>query len=567
MKKLLIISTMLLPLVAWSQDLSTEVVVDRTVAVELPEASPIPGVGPALSMPQRDDHGLSISDYTMTTDFSPSANDATKWIYSGVPVPPTSRGYAWLGYFPAFNLGAGIGYKVLDSNTNKLDVSVGYEGASWHGIGSGDKKPTQRYNTVSLRGGYGHLFKNGAILSAKASYSHDALRVPFFSPVEDADAAQSYNHGNFEAGIRRDGTTNYSAKASFRFFSVGDDVYAGAPDSPVPGAPAISGASDKMFNLDGHIGTKTGERSSIRLAANFGYLDANGHQIVLGMPGEVSSQLWKAGLNPTFDVTLGNIDVRLGIHADLCKYTEKTKFHLAPDVAVVWHAAKWGELYVSADGGQKFNTLSELYDYSVFAPGFSIFEPSWTKVDGVAGIRVGSFGGFSADIHAGYSASDDVPLVGLLSWNAGRVAPSFVAQNITGWHAGAKFTYKYSDLLTAFVGGEVYSHGRGKGYMALRDNARATLDAGIDVKATNRLSVSASYKLRACRFAYVDTPTAFTTLNLGNVSDLGIGATYRFDDKLAFFARVENLLCRRYLIVPGIQSRRLHGLVGASYSF
>lgn len=568
MKKLLIISAILLPLCAWAQDLSTEVVVDRTVAVELPEASPIPGVGPALAMPQRADHGLSVSDYTMTTDFTPSATDAVKWVYTGVPVPPATRGYAWLGYFPAYNLGAGVGYKVLNSDTDRLDVSAGFEGASWHGIGSGDTKPSQRYNTVALRGNYRHVFKSGLVLSAKAAYSHDGLRVPYFSPVEDADAPQSLNHGAFEAGIRRDGTTNYSAKASFRFFSVGDDIYAGALDSPVPGASALPGASDKLFNFDGHIGTKTGDNSSIRLGVNFGYLNTEGQQITDGTPKTIHPDLYKVGLNPAFDISLGEVDVRLGIHTDLCKYIDKTRLHVSPDVAVVWHAAKWGEIYVAAGGGQKFNTLGDLYDYSVFAPGFSTFAPMWTKVDGVAGIRVGSFGGFSADIHAGYAASNDVPVVGLISWGpVRRVAPTFVARNITGWHAGAKFTYKYSDILTAYVEGEVYTHGRNKGYMALRDNARATLGAGVEVKPIDRFSVSASYKLRACRFAYIETPDFSKTVNLRNVSDLGLGATYRFDDKLAFFLRAENLLCRRYLILPGIQSRRLHGLVGASYSF
>ena len=121
--------------------------------------------------------------------------------------------------------------------------------------------------------------------------------------------------------------------------------------------------------------------------------------------------------------------------------------------------------------------------------------------------------------------------------------------------------------MTAYVEGEVYTHGRNKGYVALRDNARGTLGAGVEVKPVDRLSVSASYKLRACRFAYIETPDFSKTVNLRNVSDLGLGATYRFDDKLAFFVRAENLLCRRYLILPGIQSRRLHGLVGASYSF
>ncbi|MDE6158321.1 MAG: hypothetical protein K2F78_09300, partial [Muribaculaceae bacterium] len=54
---------------------------------------------------------------------------------------------------------------------------------------------------------------------------------------------------------------------------------------------------------------------------------------------------------------------------------------------------------------------------------------------------------------------------------------------------------------------------------------------------------------------------------MGNISDLSAGGNYRLTDAISVFAKVENILCRRTLILPGVQSRRMHGLVGASLLF
>ena len=211
----------------------------------------------------------------------------------------------------------------------------------------------------------------------------------------------------------------------YRFFDVADDVIVGAPDSPVPGTVAFDGASDNYFGANGHIGAWISDKSAVKIGVDIAHQNASGIRHDMFSPIRVNNSRWIIGLNPTFTFSIKNFDVRLGIHADYCSSTSKALFLVAPDVGIVWNAAKWAEVYFDADGGERFNSLSDLYNYSVFAPGFSVFDTMWNKVDAKAGIRLGSFRGFSAGVHAAYAATSDAPMPDILSFDSGRTAAAF----------------------------------------------------------------------------------------------------------------------------------------------
>ena len=564
MKKILFLS-IFLPLCGFAQDLSTEVVVDRTVVVDLPEASPLPGVGPALSLPQRDSHNLQLSDYTLAADFAPGVVRTATPPFTGIAVPPAYRGFAWLGYFPTYNLGAGVGYKVLDSAADRLNVAAGFEGASWHGLGNSETKPSQRYNSFDILADYSHIFKSGLKLYAKADYGHDALSVPYFSTIV-GDAPQSYDHAAFEAGVAREGNISYEARAFYRLFIVNDKVFTWSPYASVSGSLAYPGARESHFGVDGSLSVRMRSTSVFRLGIEVEGFNTRGFFPRYSDIGERDVHAWNIGLDPSFRFSAGNFDVRLGLQVDFSEHTDGFEFRIAPDCGVVWHAAGWAEVYAEATGGQRYNSLYDIYNYSVFAPGSSVYETMSTRIDFLAGIRLGSFGGFSADIHGGYADTEDVPMPGVFVYSDGRAVSCFAGRHVYGWRAGASFSYSYADIVKARVDADLYPHGEGRGYWQNIDNARAAINAQVTVKATDRLSVGLAYKLRSRRAAYYGYDNT-TLYDLGNIYDLGVNATYRFSDRLSFFGRFDNLLAHRYLIMPGIQSQRVHGLVGATYMF
>lgn len=557
MKKILLLP-FIFPLCASAQGLSTEVVVDRTVAVELPEVSPLAGVGPALNMPERNDGRLRSSDYTSTVNYLPWLSLADPKAFTGIAMPSQYRGYAWLGYFPAYNLGAGAGYKVLDSAADMLDVAAMFSGASWHGPDLLDRTTSQRFNTIDLQSGYSHTFSSGAKAYARILYGHDGLRLPWFKDLSDASAARSFDRFKVVGGIKREGNINYSAEVYYRSFAIGGDA--------IPGLTGFTGASDRLFSVNGHIGAALSENSDIRFAVNASHLGSKGYELT-SVPRYVDRGEWIVDLNPKFRFSVGALDVRLGVHVDFCNPEEGKKFHIAPDAGIVWHAGEKCAVYADITGGQQFVTQGDAYNYSVFAPGLAAYAPLWTSIDAVGGFRLGSFGGFSADLHAGYSDSDNALVAGVADISGAFNTSSLISCGISGWRFGLGFDYVYSDIVKASVKGDVYSHNNYKGYYRVHDNARFTVGAEVSVRLSDQISVDASYKMRACRHAYYLTPLNDYRYDLGNVSDLGLGCNLKVDDQLSVFMRADNLLCKRYMILPGIQSQRLNGLVGASFSF
>ncbi len=566
MKKLAIIF-LLAAVAAEAQDLSTEVVVDRTVAVDLPKAMPMGDVNAELVLPHGAGGRLQSVDYTVTGEYAPMVLQSRPLVFTGIAEPSKYRGYAWLGYFPAYNLGGGAGYRLLDSKSDCLGVAAAFDGASWHGPKWKDVKPTQRYNTIDLLADYRHSFNNGAVVYGNVLYGHDGLKLPFGNMSSDKDSPQSFDRFAVEGGVSRQGSVSYSGNIFYRSFNVGKDVYIESQPGGVPTDGMHPGASDKHFGVKGHVGAEFGETSEIRMAVDAQYLDSKGYEMYVDRFEAVKRGEWLVDLNPTFSFRAGALGVRLGIHVDMSTPHSEFKLRVAPDAGLVWHVGKRVEVYADFNGGQRFNTLYDQYNYSVFAPGVGIYGTSWTKIDAVGGLRLGSFGGFSADLHAGYSDTDDAVMTGITSSNMFRTGLLTIPGGVSGWRFGGKLVYRYGDKVSVSAGGDVYSHDLYKGYYLVRDNARATFDAEVAVKVNEAINVAASYSLRAGRYAYFVYPTMTYKYGLGNMSDLGLRCNYRLNEQMSVFVRADNLLCRRYLVLPGVQSRRLHGLVGVSYVF
>ena len=67
------------------------------------------------------------------------------------------------------------------------------------------------------------------------------------------------------------------------------------------------------------------------------------------------------------------------------------------------------------------------------------------------------------------------------------------------------------------------------------------LDAKMSVKASERLTIAAKYKLRACRFAYYNIAGTYGEYSLGNISDLGLEAVTACPTDSASFADIDNM--------------------------
>lgn len=547
----------MLSLLANAQDLSTEVVVDHTVVAALPAVTPLGSLQPVLSLSTSMPSPLEATEYTLPTNFNASVGNANSPLFSGLATPDNYKGYVSLGYFPAYRLGIAAGYKLLDTNADILRAAATFSGASWHTPSLGDNKFTLKSNNINIGATYAHTFSQGTVATLEATYAHTGLSqiVDAFS---NSDNTRPVNRARIDIDVKRNVLLSWAAKAYFSTFSIGD---IGTWKSP----QTINGASEKLFGISARVSGNDNSRFFTAVSADF----RNSTSPVIAQGGFLSYRTEATegiiGINPAYDLTLAGIDVRLGVRADFGINCGESSLRITPDIAATWHPSRRAAVYARFSGGKAFNTLAEQFAYSPWAPNMAIAPAKFTPIDAVAGLRLGSFEGVTADIHAGYAATRNA------------LRPAFADQigfpaimtpvRVSGWKAGIDIRYRGTLPVEAHFAADAYASGADSGFDYIPDAAKATIDAAILCHIRADIDLSIKYKLRACRSYVYETSYGRSMVDLGNIADLGIRADWKFDERISTFLIVDNLLCRRHFVMPDIASPRLNGLIGATLRF
>ena len=529
-------------IVAQAEDLSTEITVDRTVVAELPAASPLLSVFPSLLPVPASDVNIRPAQYGQASNFTPIAGHTDTPLFTGLPAPDGYRGYFWAGYFPAYNLGAAAGYRIIDKENTSLGAAVRFDGSSYKTKGFFQDKATVRDNTVGVQADFAHRFTGGARLSVDASYFHSALAYP----VSTSDSEpQGINGADVRVGIARSGKVDYDASVRYSHFGLTKDVFLAQFSLPP--------ATDNRFTADGRIGMALNQARTVGFRLGFtadflkayGWNEADNYRVY-----EDSRTSGILTVNPAFTFNPGKFDIRLGARLDIGVNSPDDAIHVAPDVTIAWLPSGKFSAYATFGGGEHFSTLAWQYQVSPFAPGLLASGRTFSPVDSRVGVNVRPIGNLSLGLFAGYSSVRRARVLSTEHF-------TFTPMDISGWNFGFDASYDFGRVADIHASARYWHHGDA----TFADRARATIDAGLTLKPIENLNVTADYALRACR----RTAEGF---NLHNRSDLSLGANYAFSPAFSVFLQLENLLCRRYMVVaPKIESQSLHGLAGISFRF
>lgn len=544
-----------------AQDLTTEITVESSVEAELPPASPLQSVFPSLLQRPATDIKLRPAQYNEAVDYATAAGNGAPALFAGTQTPDRHRGYVWAGYFPAYNVSAAAGYKIIDTETTLTGVSASFDGYSYS-----PEDVTVSNNTFRARAYAGHRFDRGATVSADVSYMYSAINSPVSFGKHDINAF------DLSVGVSGEGAVEYKASAAYSRFGLDNEL--------VPGMTWYDefDPSDDRFTIKSEAAHRFGEerRQRIALGVDFDLLHRHGIRTSENSYAYEPYKHSSTGLlrfNPAYEISTHKAMLRIGLKADIAINPDNKAFHIAPDVMLAWMPRHEFTAYATVGGGEQFRTLRDLYAYSPFAPNYAASSRSFTPFDGRIGVTVQPLSSFSAGLWGGYSSTRRMPMPTVLGYNTVTFAPV----DLSGWQMGIEASYSYNKYLSASINGRLYQQGYCKGSADNIDRARAVL--GIELKSSpvERLNLTVAYELRACRayyssFAIIDNNADAPVMihekyGMGNISNLSVGGNYRLTDAISVFAKVENILCRRTLILPGVQSRRMHGLVGASLLF
>lgn len=574
-KQYIIIPALLFAAGVSAQTLTKEIIIEREVETTLPAAQPISNY-PTIIRPQVPDSRLRMVDYAnaatvpgMLTTLEPA---------DGQPPFTLSpyRGYASLGYFPAYNLGISAGYSIIAKPASSLNVWTQFDGNSY----KDQYEETLKRNTVTVGADFSHLFGRSRRLDLSADFTYNAYNRPWEATdpdhhtlAFDIDAAWSArNHAlayYVTAGFNR-----------FGFSGKEQDLLTYSSDAVAQNIVKVSGGA--LYNIT--------DKSSVCAHVGLDFDNINHYNTITpdffnGGPALTAPSLEDGEgktfglitIAPSYRYSSGQFSTRIGLKAQITTNTHST-FHLAPDVQFNLRPVSTFAATLSFGGGEHINRLSDLYNinpYMSVAQGFTFSEVPFTAD---LKLTFGPFYGASVELSGGYAMANDWMMPDAAyhhPLNPEAVQNNYVSfytpVDLRALHYGAKFAWKYNKNIEAsiqYTGAPgSYSHS----YYLNRDRAKHVLAIKASVTPIEPLRIDAGFDLRAGRSLYSEwglpADAKPERIDLGNSNSLNLGANYRIFDWLSVYARVENILGRRAAMVSLLEEQGVHGLVGASVKF
>ncbi len=582
MKKIYMAALMAVSLGASAQTLNKEIVIEREIDPTLRAVSRLNNY-PVLLQPEVSRPAISFSDMTTSVDIPgmlatlgpASAADA-------IAISPY-RGYAVIGYFPTFNLGASAGYRIIEKPRTSLGIKMQYDGMAykWHPvIGDNPNGDNLERNTVSAGIDFSHIFRKAGRLDINMDYTYNSLNRPW----QSTGSTYRANAFNVEAvWSARKHDMIYFISGEFHNFGFNNIEH--TPDLNV--SPNLKkSTSQRIVSFKGGTSYFITPNSSIAGLASVDFVGYNHFNRLLfsdGLPESASSGLpmliggkgktiGLITLQPSYRYHTHSFTTNIGVRAQITANSGKT-FHIAPDISLSYRPFKALQADIRLSGGEKINRFQHLFNINPYMSPSIAYDLSHCPILGDASIEVGPFRGISLKLFGGYSAANDwlmpklhmVPGSDIVSGNL----VTFDAVNLTAWHYGAALGFKVGKIIEGEVeytrSPGTYSHSYYLGY----DRATGVLNVKLASHPTSRLTVDAGFEMRTGRsLAWgLGENTGDSMINLDNSNNLRLGANYAVFDWLSVYAQVENILGNDADDIWLARRQGVHGLIGASVKF
>lgn len=502
----------------------------------------------------------------------PSGNIMTQMAYN------KRRGYFNFGAGTYLNLNGDIGYHILSTDKDKLDVW--YSHRSTNGkvkYIQEDEKVKAKLNDNLAGINFRHNFeKLSLLLGAKYGYSaFNYYGLPMVNPVQSIAPIERYepdrttNQVNqtiqFNAGVesKENAPFGYLLDLGYTNFS---HKYALSKDQ--------KGPTENTFDVKFDLNAGFGGNQKIGLGGNFEYfnysLPTNGTQEYLFFENHAEGRV-----SPYYKVEGDNWNLKLGVNVMFVTGGD-SKMMVSPDVAFDMEVADKTVLYAIAGGKLYSNSMYDMSLINRYMDPTEEITPSRNWLDATLGIKSGVANGFWFDVFAGYKiTSDDVlflPSRFYREGEFGNYTKPMGGIDTKHFFAGANLKYNYQWLDISLKG--VYNNRKAK-YGSSWDGASGDLEhawgkpemeinAGVSVHPFKPLTVALDYYLATGRYVEL---FGYKSVKMDNINELNLTGTYNFNDTFGVYVKLNNVLFQKYEVLYGYPLQSFSAMVGVNINF
>ncbi|MGM9872456.1 MAG: hypothetical protein ACI30X_03270 [Muribaculaceae bacterium] len=529
MKKIAFLAAVATAATAYAQDITTEVVVDRTAAPVERAATRPTRLVPSVTLPAVEPVQLSTANYSLLSPIERSFTILQPPAGVATPVASPYRGYVTAAYGPSYNLSVIAGYRALATDNATLDVHADFDGFS-HCDPNYDAR--QIYNAFAIGADYALRVNDYSRLNASVGYS-------LSSSAHMTRHSQSRNVGHLDLGW-----SSSVEGLDYEAWFLGEFNASSDVEFKVPGDYHYDGLKQQRFAIGGKATLPFDETYGFGVALRGDFI----HSSVDKNLGK-SSTPGIFSVRPFVELSTDDITATAGLNFDFFT-SVNAKMYLSPQVEITWRPDEIIALSAKATGGTGFNTIDDVLDICPLAGFIMPYDRYRLPFDIEGSFVAGPVSGVAITVSGGYAKAENLVTAG--------IGDLMSLSNVKGWHG--KVAAEYSHRLWGINTSIAFAQsGDGKGYYQWRDGARMVFTAGGHIIPVEGLKVALDYQFRDRRHV--------AQYNLGCVSNLSLRGDYTFNDRIDFFALGDNILSRRYQMTGGIFSQGIVVMVGANYKF
>ncbi len=489
------------------------------------------------------------------------------------------KAFARVGFGTPLNSLADFSYPLLSDEDNRLDFSLNHLGAFLDKIHSKTEAKLQ----------YNHLFdKFDLYLGADASHNYYNYYARSFSnetPVILSDFAAQYPNIPFaEVGYSSNITylSKISALPQFNtIWRMGGE--AGARSLPLSKENLIFDFGLKYRRLQATNNDIF--ENHFKLNADFSVpfeLNRIGMDVELHFLQDNANRTYENSTYSVFKIAPhylyegDKLNMKLGIKTGISGGNNRT-FTPSPDVFVQWNA--WEEylaLYGIATGDLSINSLDKIYDENRYiAPNIRV-KDTYTPLDAIVGIKLSPVHNLLIDMYGEFKyiynqyyyrnrfyVTGNSSDIDNKDFFHNRFDVSYSTTRRTS--AGARISWDYKELVNIYAKG-AYHFWDTKEVNVYRAWLMPEWDTdfGANLRIFQDWNISTQFIFQDGRYARLSN---LMGTKMAAVMDLNASASYSYREWMSIFIKGNNLLNKKYELLPGYDVQGLNVLGGVSFSF
>ena len=580
---------------AQNESLSKEITVEKNFVPTEKKATKLNNL-PEIKQVEIPEKKLDYSDWAAPTSIKPEIQTLPPIGYLTDYNFSDKKGYVRFGMGSYLNMSGSAGYKIIEKEKTALNIWLQHT-STWSGQNNspsftavyGTERLKQKFNDNILGIDFAHMIGNKQI-GINAFYHFDRFNYygGNYKMWDEKENMQTVNQFDIAFSFRNRPATDelkYNVGISYDHFGNSHSLW-----------EDIKAIKENHFQIKGGVEIPFSETSYLDIDADLNYLYyTNPMETFPTDPTIIPSDHNGYSVNkltPYYRMTNDKIALKIGLNIDISA-NDGTIARFSPDIKFDYKIITGLDFYANVGGGKKINTFADMSTINRYFNPASLLGSSYSPIDAVAGLKIGPFAGFWAEVSGGYAIINDqlLPFIPDIYYPnySGSVSNSdpgnfdiehhtastvYYGINMKGWHIATGVGYKFKEIAELKFNFKYSPQDGEKGYMFSQDRPEYVLNMNLNVNPISKLKLNLNYEYRGnrnywTRYSYSSEPviTKYEPTSLKNINLLSLGASYQINSMFSVFAQFNNILNNEWDIYFGMGAQKFNAQGGISILF